>query len=133
MQITRNLAASRSTIRDESGTTLLELLVTLTIIGILLAIAVPSYLGYEAKATVATAKSNLRAAIPAVEAYYHDHATYDASVMTVAALRTYDQGMSSEISIVSGSDTTYCIQSTHAGISYFKNGPGGVVTTAACT
>jgi type IV pilus assembly protein PilA len=133
MQIARNLAGSRSTIRDESGTTLLELLVTLTIIGILLAIAVPSYLGYEAKATVATAKSNLRVAIPAVEAYYHDHATYDASVMTLAALRAYDQGMSSEISVVSGTDTTYCIQSTHAGLSYFKNGPGATVTTSACT
>jgi type IV pilus assembly protein PilA len=120
-------------IGDESGMTLVELLVTITIIGILLAVAVPSYLGYEAKATVATAKSNLRAAIPAVEAYYHDNGTYDATAMTFAELRTYDQGMSPEITVVSGSDTTYCIRSTHAGVSYYKNGPGSTVTTAACT
>jgi type IV pilus assembly protein PilE len=123
----------RLAIRDESGMTLVELLVTLIIIGILLAIAVPSYFGYEAKATVATAKSNLRAAIPAVEAYYLDHGTYDATSMTFAALRTYDQGMSPGISVVSGSDTTYCISSTLAGVSYYKNGPGAPVTTAACT
>jgi prepilin-type N-terminal cleavage/methylation domain-containing protein len=119
--------------RSERGTTLLELLVTLTILAILLVIAVPSYLSYESRARVATAKSNLREAIPAVEAYYHDHATYEASLMTIEALRTYDQGLAPGISVVSGSDITYCLKSTLDGVSYYKNGTGAQVTTAACS
>jgi type IV pilus assembly protein PilA len=118
---------------DESGLTLIELLVTLTILGILLAIAVPSYLGYERRASTTTAKANLRAALPAVEGYYHDHATYDEASMTVAALRGYDQGMSPGISVISGSDHTYCIRSTHRDATVFKNGPGAAVTDVACT
>ena len=55
---------------DESGLTLVELLVTLAIIGILLAIAVPSYLAFERRASTTAAQANLRSALPAVEAYY---------------------------------------------------------------
>ena len=46
------------------------------IIGILLAIAVPSYLGFKTRANDAAAKANLRAAIPSAEAYFADNATY---------------------------------------------------------
>jgi prepilin-type N-terminal cleavage/methylation domain-containing protein len=122
-----------SRVGDESGFTLVELLVTVTIVAILLAIAVPSYLGYQRKATETSAESNLRAVLPAVEAFHQDHATYDPSSMTVAALRSYDQGIAPGISVVSGSATTYCLKSTLGTTSVFKNGPGAAVTTVACT
>ena len=62
--------------QEESGFTLIELLIVLVIIGILLAIAVPSYLGFKDRANKTAAQANIRSAIPAVEAYYSDHGDY---------------------------------------------------------
>ena len=60
----------------EHGVTMIELLVVIIILGILLAIAVPSYLGFQDRAAAKTTKANLREALPAAEAYRAANGTY---------------------------------------------------------
>src|SRR3954453_9754801 len=56
--------------------TLIELLVAVMLIGLLLAIAVPSYLGFKDRANDTAASANIRAAFPTAEAYFSDNQDY---------------------------------------------------------
>jgi prepilin-type N-terminal cleavage/methylation domain-containing protein len=64
--------------RNTKGFTLIELLIVVVIIGILAAIAIPRFSSTKEKAFDAAAKSDLRNAMSAQEAYFADNQTYTA-------------------------------------------------------
>ena len=61
---------------EEKGFTLIELLVVILIIGILAAIALPSFLSQRGKAQDSEAKSAVRNAQTAMETWFTDNQTY---------------------------------------------------------
>ena len=73
--------------KQDAGFTLIELLVVIIIIGILAAVALPSFLSQAAKGRAAEAKSNVGAMNRAQQAYFLERQTFT-SVITDLGLST---------------------------------------------
>ena len=78
--------------KDEGGFTLIELLVVILIIGILAAIAIPSFLNQKSKAYDASAKELARTAETTAETYATDHEGGYVG-MEAVELRKYETGL----------------------------------------
>jgi type IV pilus assembly protein PilA len=76
------LTRMKHRISDERGFTLIELLVVILIIGILAAIAIPSFLNQRQKAQDACAKSIVRTSQTAMETYFTDYGNYSSVTLT---------------------------------------------------
>ncbi len=112
---------------DERGFTLIELLVVVIILGILTAIAVPSYLSFRGRSEDAAARSNVRAIIPDIEQYYADNNGYTG--MTLTGLQaSYDAAINVATYKLSGATaTSYCVQAGTSGHEWNKQGPSAQI------
>lgn len=128
----------------EGGFTLIELLVVIIIIGILAAIAIPTFLNQRKKGWDSAMKSALKDAATANESYFTEHSTY----VTLAGTQTTGDELNLEgwnpsekvtLAVVSGSANGYCMSATHSsysGRTWFITSAGaqaGAPSTTACT
>jgi general secretion pathway protein G len=110
---------------------MIEVLVVLVVIGILLGIAIPSYLSQRDKANDAVAQADLRVSLPSIEAYFSDHGTY--AGLTVATLRAaYDQALPASLVVVNMTDVSYCAQTTTGSRVWKREGPSAQIVRGSC-
>ena len=124
--------------RDESGFTLVELLVVMLILGLLAAIAIPAFFNQRNKAKDASAKEAARTAETAMETYATDNGgvyNSQAAAATVASLKNIEStlnGANLGVSNLGQKNYTVTVTSTTGNaFSITRNANGTIVLS--CT
>ena len=114
----------------EKGFTLIEVLVVIAIIGVLAAIAIPTYAGYRNRSFDAAVKSDLRNAATAQEAYFLDNETYSPIITNLeASPYSFYRSLDVSIIVTSADAESYTMTAVHpdSGKIFVLSGPGGTI------
>lgn len=113
---------------EDEGFTLIELLVVLLIIGILLAIAIPTFLSITKGANGTAAQSNLQTALTGVDSYYTTGGqTYNGLTTSTqySTINQIDTGLSFVTAASKGAhDISYSVPSNGSAITLVDYAPG---------
>jgi len=114
----------------EKGFTLIEVLIIIAIIGILAAIAIPTYASYRNRSYDSAVMSDLKNAAIAQEAYFLDNETYSPVITNLETL-PYNFYRSRDVSIIvtSADAESYTMTAVHptSGKIFVLSGPGGTI------
>ena len=91
-----------SGVRDERGFTLIELMVVVMIIGVLVVIALPTFLGARTRAYDRAVQSDIRNAFAAEKAYYTDTLTYTTDPAEMTAIEAAIAYVDGDTPLVTG-------------------------------
>ncbi len=94
----------RKRLSDDSGFTLIELMVVVLIIAVLVAIAIPSFIGFRNRAQDRAAQSELRNVLLAEQAVWTDTGAYTA---VEATLKTYEPSIDLGLAAVAVEATVF--------------------------
>jgi prepilin-type N-terminal cleavage/methylation domain-containing protein len=99
--------------KGNKGFTLIELMFVIAIIGVLAAIAIPTFLNYQKRSANASAVSDLKNANTAAQNYFAD---YPSGSVDLPVLKTYGFRLNSKVnlSISDGSSGALSMTTTHS-------------------
>lgn len=140
---TTMLARIRNSQKNDEGFTLIELLVVIVIIGILAAVAIPTFLKQKEKAVESGLKSDLNTVSQEFENYYVDNQTYPTTQFTASSTTVskvvvggvdVKTSTNNVITKVSSTASAYCLKAsnTNASKDWYISSTGGLSATA-CT